>query len=172
MDLATWLHAAGGPLLLVGAWPWWEVWLLASIPATLGHQIYYLIGRRFGNPLLARLPDHWHPALARAARVMRRHETRVLLTMRFAYGIRLPLPILCGVTGVPLGKFIAYNVGTALGWALLFTLLGWGFGEAAAAAFQHYAHYQVAFLGASLGFATVTHIISRHLGNRLLEGRP
>jgi membrane protein DedA with SNARE-associated domain len=191
MDLATWIHAAGGPVLLVGAWlqgeaavilggalarqglwPWWEVWLLAAIPATLGHQIYYLLGRRFGAPLLGRLPSHWQPGIARASSLMRRHETRILLAMRFAYGIRLPLPILCGVTGVPLGKFVLYNIGTALGWALLFTGLGWGFGQAATVAFQHYAHYQVLFVGASLGFAALTHVLSRRLGSRLVEGRP
>lgn len=160
----------GGALARQGVWPWWEVWLLASIPATLGHQLYYFLGRRYGEPLIARLPARWQPAVARTRVFLRRHEIRVLLGMRFAYGIRLPLPILCGVTRVPLRRFLGFNLGTALGWALLFTMLGWAFGSAAAAAFQHYAHYQGLVVVASLAFAAATHWASRRLGNRLVEG--
>src|SRR5438034_9386586 len=72
MDLGAVIHSYGGPVLFVwawlqgeaavivggslaaqGYWPWWAVWLLACVPATLGHQIYFALGRRFGDPLLA-----------------------------------------------------------------------------------------------------------------------
>lgn len=186
MDLITWLHAAGGPLLLVGAWlqgeaavilggalahqgvwPWWEVWLVAAVPATLGHELYYVLGRRFGARLLERLPTHWQPAVDRARRLISRHDARILLAMRFAYGVRLPLPILCGSSGVPAGRFLVYNVGTALGWALLFTLIGFVFGAAATAAFRQYAHFQALFLVAGVVFAFCVRRAGRRLGDRL-----
>jgi len=186
MDLVTWIHAAGGPLLLVGAWlqgetavilggalarqrywAWWEVWLLASVPATLGHQIYYLLGRRYGNGLLARLPDHWRPRFERANALIRRHQTRIMLLMRFAYGVRLPLPILCGASGVAPAKFLAFNAGTALAWALTFTALGFLFGAAATSVFSRYAHFQALFLGGSLAFAAIVHVVSRRIGARI-----
>lgn len=185
MDLSTWLHAAGGPVLLVGAWlqgeaavilggalarqgywPWWEVWLLASVPAALGHQIYYLIGRHFGERLIARLPARRRPAFDRARGLIQRHESRILLLMRFAYGVRLPLPILCGASGVRPGKFLAYNIGTALGWALVFTTLGVSFGAAAAATFRRYAHYQALCFFASVAFAALAHVAPRRLAGR------
>ena len=75
MDFGAVIHSYGGPVLFVwawlqgeaavivggslaaqGYWPWWAVWLLACVPATLGHQIYFALGRRFGDPLLALLP--------------------------------------------------------------------------------------------------------------------
>ncbi len=189
MDLTTWIHAAGGPVLLVGAWlqgeaavilggslarqgywPWWEVWLLASIPATLGHQLYYHLGRRYGDRCIARFPARWQPAFQRANELVRRHETRVLVLMRFAYGVRLPLPILCGAARVPTGRFLVYNVATALTWALLFTLLGLLFGAAATAAFQHYAHFQALFLIGSLAFAALIHFVSQQVGARIEPG--
>ncbi len=47
-----------------------------------------------------------------------------MLLMRFAYGIRLPLPILCGASGVATGKFLRYNVALGLGVHLLTQRLG------------------------------------------------
>jgi len=186
MDLTTWIHAAGGPVLLVGAWlqgeaavilggalarqgywPWWEVSLLASIPATLGHQIYYLLGRRYGDRVIDRFPPRWQPAFDRARTLVRRHETRVLLLMRFAYGVRLPLPILCGAAGVPPGKFLVFNVATALSWALLFTLLGVLFGTAATVAFRQYSHFQTLFILGTLVFAVLIHFASQRIGARI-----
>ena len=191
MDLTTWIHAAGGPLLLVGAWlqgeaavilggalarqgywPWWEVWLLASIPAGLGHQIYYFLGRRYGDAVITRFPSRLQPALRRANALVRGHETRVLVLMRFAYGVRLPLPILCGAAGVAPGKFLFYNVATALSWALLFTLVGVLFGAAATVAFRHYAHYQALFLVGSLAFAALIHVASQRAGPRIAPETP
>ena len=191
MDLTAWLHAAGGPLLLVAAWlqgeaavilggalarqgywPWWEVWLVASIPAALGHQIYFLLGRRYGNAILARFPLRLQPAFQRAHELVRRHETRVLVLMRFAYGIRLPLPILCGASGVAPGRFFFYNIVTALSWALAFTLLGVLFGAAATVAFRHYAHYQALVLLGSVVFATAIHFASQRVGARIQPRTP
>jgi len=191
MDLATWTHAAGGPLLLVGAWlqgeaavilggalarqgywPWWEVWLLASIPAGVGHQIYYLLGRRYGDAVITRFPARLQPAFTRANELVRRHQTRVLVLMRFAYGVRLPLPILCGASGVAPGKFLFYNVATALSWALLFTLTGLLFGTATTAVFRHYTHYQAFFLLGSAVFAAGIHVASRRTGARVAPETP
>src|SRR6184192_3459049 len=90
MDLGAVIHSYGGPVLFVwawlqgeaavivggalaaaGYWPWWAVTLIALLPATLGHQIYFALGRRYGEPLRARLPPHWRPAVARARALMR-----------------------------------------------------------------------------------------------------
>src|SRR5207244_2771541 len=114
MDLGLVIHSYGGPLLFVwawlqgeaavivggslaaqGYWPWWAVWLVACVPATLGHQIYFALGRRFGEPLLTHLPVGWQPAIARARMLVGANAGRVMLLMRFASGVRLPLPTPC-----------------------------------------------------------------------------
>ena len=93
MDLGAVIHSYGGPVLFVwawlqgeaavivggslaaqGYWPWWAVWLLACVPATLGHQIYFALGRRFGDPLLALLPARVQPAIARARALVNSNE--------------------------------------------------------------------------------------------------
>src|SRR5690348_2227068 len=103
MDLGAVIQSYGGPLLFVwawlqgeaavivggslaaqGYWPWWAVWLVACVPATLGHQIYYALGRWFGESLLDRLPDRMQPAIARARTLVRENAVHVMLMMRFA----------------------------------------------------------------------------------------
>src|SRR5438094_7068945 len=150
MDLGAVIHSYGGPVLFVwawlqgeaavivggalaaaGYWPWWAVSLIAMVPATLGHQIYFALGRRYGEPLLARLPPHWRPAVERARALVRAHDSRVMLLMRFAYGIRLPLPILCGAARIEPMCFFRFYAGTALACAPLYTLLRLATGLAA-----------------------------------------
>src|SRR2546425_13109026 len=109
MDLGRVIHSSGGPVLFVwawlqgeaavivggslaaqGYWPWGAVGLPACVPATLGHQIYFALGRRFGDPLLALLPARVPPAIARPRALGHRNDARGLLLMRVAYRIRLP----------------------------------------------------------------------------------
>jgi membrane protein DedA with SNARE-associated domain len=157
----------GGALAAQGYWPWWAVWLVACVPAIAGHQLYFLLGRHFGDRLIARLPTGWQPAIARARALLQRHDSRVMLLMRFAYGIRLPLPILCGALGVAPRRFLRYNVGTALLWALLFTWLGYAYGAAATTLLGRVAHYEVWVLMGSVVLGLVVHALSPRVGRRL-----
>jgi membrane protein DedA with SNARE-associated domain len=186
MNLGAVIHAYGGPVLFTwawlqgeaavivggalaqqGYWPWWAVWLLACLPAIAGHQIYFALGRRYGDPLLARLPARWQPAIARARALARDRDSRIMLVMRFAYGVRLPLPILCGTAGVAPRRFLRYNVATALVWALLFTWLGYAYGAAATAALGRVAHYETWILLGSVTLGLAVHALTQRVGPRL-----
>jgi membrane protein DedA with SNARE-associated domain len=186
MDLGAVIHSYGGPILFVwawlqgeaavivggslaarGYWPWWAVWLVACVPAIVGHQLYFAVGRRFGDPLLARLPARWQPAIARAQALVLRYDSRVMLLMRFAYGIRLPLPIVCGAVRVAPLRFLRYNVATALVWALLFTWLGYAYGAAATSVLGRVAHYEAWILIGSVVFGLAVHTLSPRVGRRL-----
>ena len=186
MDLGAVIQSYGGPVLFVwawlqgeaavivggslaaqGYWPWWAVWLVACVPATLGHQIYFALGRRFGDPLVARLPARWQPAIARARTLVRDNAGRVMLLMRFAYGIRLPLPILCGAAGITSLRFLRYNVGTSLAWAGLFTWIGYAYGAAARAALGRVAHYETWVLLGAVALGLLVHALSPRAGSRL-----
>ncbi|HYK83319.1 MAG TPA: DedA family protein [Gemmatimonadales bacterium] len=186
LDLSAVIHAYGGPLLFVwaalqgeaavivggalatqGYWPWWAVWLLACVPAVIGHQLYFTLGRRYGDALVARLPARWQPGIERTRLLVQRHAARLMLAMRFAYGVRLPLPILCGVVGIAPLRFLRYNVATALIWALLFTWLGALYGAAATAAFGRVSHYETWVLLGSVLLGLAVHTLTRALGRRL-----
>ena len=186
MDLGAVIHSYGGPVLFVwawlqgeaalvvggalaarGYWPWWAVCAIALVPAVLGHQFYFSLGRRYGEPLLARLPARWLPAIERARTLVRTHDARIMLLMRFAYGIRLPLPILCGVARIAPARFLRYNLGTALAWALLFTWLGYAYGAAATALLGHVMRAEAWILLGALSLGVATHSISQRIGRTL-----
>ena len=53
------------------------------------------------------------------------------MMVRFAWGLRLPLPIACGAARMPIGL---YTMGSGIScwiWSLLFTYIGLAFGGAA-----------------------------------------
>jgi membrane protein DedA with SNARE-associated domain len=186
MDPSAVIHAYGGPVLFIwawlqgeaavivggslaaqGYWPWWVVCLVATLPATVGHQIYFALGRRYGAPLLARLPSRWQEAIVRARALVHENAARVMTLMRFAYGIRLPLPILCGAAGIAPRRFFAYNVATGLVWALLFTWLGYAYGAAASTALGRVAHAQSWILIGAVTLGWGVHVLAPRVARGL-----
>jgi membrane protein DedA with SNARE-associated domain len=88
----------------------------------------YLLGRWRGRWLRKRWPRA-RPVILRSVAIVRRHPWRATLGSRFAYGLRIPVLLACGVGHVP---FRVYATGTAVSsvvWSLAFTFLGWGLGR-------------------------------------------
>jgi membrane protein DedA with SNARE-associated domain len=105
-------------------------YLLAASGAALGDSMYYWIGRRFGPRVIRRLPTA-RPVRARAALLLRRWKRRSAFIARFAYGLRLVLPLLIGVARMRPAVFHLYNTLAALCFAAVYLTLGFLFGEAA-----------------------------------------
>src|ERR1051326_6044466 len=117
----------------VGMWGARGTWI-----ADLG--VYY-IGRwrgDWGGPRRARL----RTIILGAFRIVRRHPWRSAIAVRWAYGLRLTLPIACGAARVPL---VLYGIGSAIScltWSYFFTLLGWGFGRTTLLVLGHVRRYE------------------------------
>lgn len=120
-------------LSLVGMWVAGGTW-----SADLG--LYY-VGRWRGH-----WARHKWPALRtfmiRAFKVVRRHPWRASCAVRWAYGLRLTLPIACGAARVPLPVYVIGSAISALSWSFSFTVLGWGFGRAALKVLGHVRRYE------------------------------
>jgi len=94
----------------------------------LGGLLFYWLGRAQGRRIRKRWPRA-RPVIIRSIAIVRRHPWRASLGIRFAYGLRIALPIACGVAHLPLSK---YAIGTAVSsivWSLVFTVLGWWLGR-------------------------------------------
>ncbi len=98
----------------------------------------YYVGRWRIDWVRARWP-HKHRLLDSALAIVQRHPWRASLAVRFAYGLRLPLPIACGAARLPIGLYAMATGISSLVWSLLFAYLGLAFGRAAIAAL-HVAH--------------------------------
>jgi membrane protein DedA with SNARE-associated domain len=92
--------------------------------------LHYYIGRWRIDWVRRRWPDK-RRLLTGALMIVRRNPWRASLAVRFAWGLRLPLPIACGAARVP---FSLYLVGTGISslvWGVTFTLLGFALGRTA-----------------------------------------
>lgn len=92
----------------------------------------YYVGRWRIDWVRARWPEK-HKLLDGALRIVQRHPWRASLAVRFAYGLRIVLPIACGAARLPI---ILYTVASGIScwlWSIAFAYLGLAFGGAAMA---------------------------------------
>jgi len=94
----------------------------------LGGLVFYAIGRSQGRRIRKRWPRA-RPVIIRSIAIVRRHPWRASLMIRFAYGLRIALPVACGVAHLPLSKYAIGTAVSAMVWSLVFTVLGWALGR-------------------------------------------
>ena len=73
---------------------------------------------------------------------VRRSPWRTTFAIRFAFGIRIVLPIACGAARMRLPIFLTGTAIASVLWALIFTLVGWLFGETALLVLGHIRRYE------------------------------
>jgi membrane protein DedA with SNARE-associated domain len=90
----------------------------------------YYVGRWRIDWVRRRFPQK-QQLLDGALEVVQRHPWRASLAVRFAWGLRLPLPIACGAARLPVGLYIIASGISCWAWSLGFAYLGLAFGRAA-----------------------------------------
>jgi membrane protein DedA with SNARE-associated domain len=90
----------------------------------------YYVGRWRIDWVHARWPNK-RRLLDAALAIVERHPWRSSLAVRFAYGLRLPLPIACGAARVPIGLYAAGSGISCWLWSIGFAYLGLAFGGTA-----------------------------------------
>ena len=142
----------------------------AAIGVWAAGILLYWIGRWRGAWVRKRFP-RTRPMMLRALKVVRRHPWRSSLAIRFAYGLRLVLPMACGAARVPILVFAIASAISAAVWGYLFTVLGWAFGEGMLYVLNHVRRYEwylviVILIAVGIGFWFARR---RHLEERSLE---
>jgi membrane protein DedA with SNARE-associated domain len=105
------------------------VLLLAVAGGMVGDATYFLLGRKYGPRVIRRFPG-LRRVRARAVLVMRRWGRFTAFMTRFAYGLRIALPITMGAARVRPALFFGFNFLGATCFALVYLGLGYLFGEA------------------------------------------
>lgn len=91
-------------------------------------QLFFFIGRRYRDTKPVRRIAA-KPAFARALDTLDRHPTVFILGFRFLYGLRTISPVAIGTSHVPARTFMVLNAISALVWGVLFTAIGYVFGD-------------------------------------------
>lgn len=103
--------------------------LVAFVGGTLGDQILFFVGRRYGDALLGRW-THLEAPAARVRRLINRHSALLIVGVRFMYGLRLIGPVVIGMSNVSARRFVVCNVIGAAIWAVGVSGAGYLFGHA------------------------------------------
>ncbi|NIF20738.1 DedA family protein [Candidatus Pantoea multigeneris] len=143
------------------------VLLAAMVGGTLGDQILFWVGRRWGAKILRRFGKH-RDKIAKAKRLIQRRPSLFVIGVRFMYGFRLIGPVIIGASRLkPLKFFVLNLVGAAL-WSLIFVTLGYFAGEIVTPWLhkldQHFKH--LLWLIAALVFALILRWFIRRWNNR------
>jgi len=92
----------------------------AAVGAIVGDNLGFVIGRRFGYPLLLR---HGHLLGITASRLklgqllFLRHGGKIVFFGRFIAVLRALAAVLAGVNGMPWSRFLVFNASGAMAWA-------------------------------------------------------
>jgi len=99
----------------------------AVIGATLGDQVGYLVGRRYGEGLLARIPRRLvgPDELERARRSIRSRGAAAVVIARWVAVLRALVPGVAGMSGMRHSVFTVANIAGGLLWAVGVSILGY-----------------------------------------------
>ncbi len=107
-----------------------RVILAITLGGWIATSILYVLGRLKWDWIRRRFPRVRATGTV-ALRVVGRNPFKASLFVRFPFGLRLVLPMACGAARVPLTVFLPASLVGSLLWSVLFTLIGYGAGEAA-----------------------------------------
>ncbi|GAA4203987.1 DedA family protein [Actinocatenispora rupis] len=161
-------------LASTGAVSPWGVAGAAAAGAIIGDSIGYLIGRRGGQALFARLgrrfPKHLGPdKIARAELAFHRHGVWAVFFGRFVALLRILAGPIAGSLRMPYWKFLIANATGGIFWASATTAVIYFLGRAAE---RWLSDFSWALLALVLLGGAVTALVVRRRAQRLAESEP
>ncbi|HYW30848.1 MAG TPA: VTT domain-containing protein [Gemmatimonas sp.] len=107
-----------------------RVLISLSLGGWIATTLLYALGRLKWDYIRRRFPKTRATGTV-ALRIVARNPVTASLLVRFAFGLRIVLPIACGAARVPLVVYLPASLVGSIAWSVLFTLIGFGAGEAA-----------------------------------------
>lgn len=120
----------GGIAVRRGRLDMFGVILAVALGTWIASIALYALGRWRIDWVRRRWPRQYH-MLNGALAIVSRNPWRASLVIRFAYGLRIPLPIACGAANVPFPTYVAASGISCLAWSAVFAYLGLTLGRAA-----------------------------------------
>jgi membrane protein DedA with SNARE-associated domain/membrane-associated phospholipid phosphatase len=122
------VFAAGILIGLQALDPWW-VAAVAVIGATLGDGFSYWLGHRYHDRLRSWWPVSAHPELfARGQAYFAKHGGKSVFLGRFLGPVRAIVPVVAGMSDMPVLRFTVVNLLSAIAWSAAHLLPGALFG--------------------------------------------
>lgn len=133
-----------------------NIWLVIGIAfiATITSDVfYYNLGKHSAEKWLAKSKFAQNYLVVKNRLIQ--HRTKMLLTYRFLYGMRMVTPFVLGTQQVSLFTFLKYSIISTVIWSLLFVGLGYTFGEVIINNLKHIQKIEYYFIGGLILVAIV-----------------
>ncbi|MCW5750157.1 MAG: DedA family protein [Alphaproteobacteria bacterium] len=111
-----------------GLLDYWVLVAAAWSGSFAGDQLWFYLGRRYGQRILARFPK-MQGGVETALFLARKYNTVFILSFRFIYGIRNVSSFALGMSGLSWPRYLVLNFIAAGIWANSFAGAGYLFGE-------------------------------------------
>lgn len=96
----------------------WPLLATAAAGAIIGDGLSFWVGHRYHREILERWPLNRHPELiTRSEAFFARHGDKSVFIARFTPGVRAFIPLIAGMLQMPVRRFYAANILSALVWA-------------------------------------------------------
>jgi len=121
---------AAGVLAAAGLLDLGQLIILLTLAAIVGDSVNYRIGRAVGARAFG-IRSRWlrHEHLLRAQQFYNEHGGKTIVLARFLPVIRTFAPFIAGIGRMDYRRFALFNVGGAMLWVTLLTLLGYFLGS-------------------------------------------
>jgi membrane-associated protein len=145
----------------------WAVIPVSVAGAVVGDAVGFGVGRRYGERMLARLPDWlvWPEAVRATNELLCRRGPIIVLIGRLTALLRALVPGLAGMSGLSWRRFLPYNLLGGLIWASAAALLGYLAGAGLAVVQKRLGMVSDIVLGVLVAVALVMYVRS-HLRRR------
>src|SRR5262252_4739405 len=108
------------------------IMVVATIAATLGDNLGFVLGQRGGRPLLARYQSIFRiqtSTIERGERLFARYGALTVFFARFVFGMRIIAGPMAGVLRMPWRRFAIFNFLGAAVWVSVISTVGYFFGR-------------------------------------------
>lgn len=138
---------------------------VAFLATFAGDQLFFYIGRRYGPALINRRIT-WRNRADKVYRMIERHQTFLILTFRFYYGLRSVTPFALGASNVSRGRYLVLNAIGALIWAIALGWAGFLFGHAFELWLDDLKRYEFYVLGGLALAGLIIWLTNLYLGSK------
>jgi membrane protein DedA with SNARE-associated domain len=107
-----------------------DLLFFAIVGATLGDNLNYFLGRRYGRHWLRQ--DRWFlkaEHMGKAETFFHHHGGKSVFLGRFVPSVKEIMPFVAGMTGMERRSFMVWNLAGAIGWSLQWILPGYLFSQ-------------------------------------------
>ncbi|MFA6043227.1 MAG: DedA family protein [Patescibacteria group bacterium] len=121
-----------GGLASQGAFSVLTLWLVVYAGVVTGDNLGFLVGRKFGQPILHRFGTKLvkKEMLEKAEKTFSKYGAVAIFFTRFIFAtIAAPLNVLAGASDLPWRRYIVAEMGGQIVWTSLYVFLGYFFGK-------------------------------------------